>query len=355
MTSLSRLFRLTLVHGALLALGCWSLWAQILYRTPSRYVGAMLTIVAAASTGLTVGFWLYAALRGAGATSEQLSPVVVGQKICALTTLAFCFYGLFLFTNGKFDLADPTHYATDIVRIGMEETDLARGVPIVWADVRSWRRPDDVERVMLRPDERKRLWGGQAVTVSVRPGFYGVHWISRIEADVEKRSRAILAMAPDAGQVRKDLAQFYVRLDRFAEGATAAREYSQRFPNDRDFPVHIAWLLTSRDRFAEVIVVLSDVAPRRQDAEVYMLLGYSLGMSGQQARGIPLLETARDMQPKNWWPHYALGWVYGTQRDYRRELASLRRAVELRPGLYDAEREIQRLLAIVRDPPTSRH
>jgi Flp pilus assembly protein TadD len=63
--------------------------------------------------------------------------------------------------------------------------------------------------------------------------------------------------------------------------------------------VGIAQLLTSRDRFADVVTVLADVAPRRDDAEVYMLLGYSLGMQGRRAEGLALLERARDMQPTN--------------------------------------------------------
>src|SRR5262249_17514245 len=162
------------------------------------------------------------------------------------------------------------------------------------------RRPGDVERIILRRDERDRLWGGQAVMVSVRPGYYGIPWVSRIEADVERRSRSILALAPDAAQVRKDLADFYMRIDRFSDAAKTTHEYANRFPNDRDFPVRIAWLLTTLDRFDDVITVLTDVAPRREDAEVYMLLGYSLGMRGQRKSGIALLEKARAMQPEHW-------------------------------------------------------
>src|SRR5262249_9708409 len=98
--------RVTVVHLVLLALGGWSVWAQFVYRTPSRYLALVLVGAAAASTGLTLVFWLHTLLRGAGARDEQLSLLAVGQKICALTTLGFCFYSLFLFTNAKFDLAD---------------------------------------------------------------------------------------------------------------------------------------------------------------------------------------------------------------------------------------------------------
>ncbi len=343
MTGLLRLFRLTLVHLALGALGCWSVWSQLVYRTPSRYVTVVLAGIAAAGTGLSLAFWLYAMFRGVGASAKQRTPIAVGQRVCALFVLGFTFYGLFLFSNGRFDVADPAHYPTEIVSIGMDETELGVTVPFVWADIRSWRRPGEIERILLRPDERERLWGGQAVVVSVRPGFYNVAWVSRIEADVEKRSREVLADLPEASQIRKDLAEFYVRLGRYTEAAMTTREYARRFPDDRDFPVRIAQLLTSRDRFADVVTVLADVAPRREDADAYMLLGYSLGMQRRRAEGLALLERARGMQPKNWWPHYALGWVYIGGGDDPRALASFQRAVELRSGLYDAEREIQRL------------
>jgi tetratricopeptide (TPR) repeat protein len=343
MRAVLRLMRVTIVHWLLAALGAWATWAQLLYRTPNRYVTVVLASVAALCTGLTLAFWLYAMFRGAGATSRQLTPVTVAQKACALAVLGFTFYGLFLFSNGKFDEGRPVYHRTEIVRIGMDETEFGVRVPFVWADVRSWQRPGGIERILLRPEERRTLWGGQAVVVALRPGFYGVPWVWRLEPDREERSAAVLAMFPDAARVWQELAEFHGRLDRFGEAATTTREYTRRFPHDRHFPVHIAWMLTRRDRFADVITVLRDVAPRHQHPEVLMLLGYSLGMQGQQREGVPLLEQARAMVPRNWWPHYALGWVYTSTGEYARAIASFQKARELRPGLYDVDQQIERL------------
>jgi Flp pilus assembly protein TadD len=92
-----------------------------------------------------------------------------------------------------------------------------------------------------------------------------------------------------------------------------------------------------------VVTVLADIAPQREDAEVFMLLGHALASQGQRAEGVALLERARAMQPKNWWPYYALGWAYGGNGEYARAVAAFQKAIELRPGLADAERELQRL------------
>jgi hypothetical protein len=352
MRALLRLLRVTLVHLALGMLGGWSVWAQLMYRTPSRYVTVLLASIAAVCTGLTLAFWVHAMFRGVGATDQQLAPVVAAQKVCALAVLGFCFYGLFLFANGKFDEGTTgVLYPTEIVRIGTDETEFGIRVPFVWADVRSWRRPGTVERILVRREERERLWGGQAVIVGMKPGFYGVPWIWRFEPDIEKRNRELLERFPDAAMVWQDLAEFYARLERFTEAASTTREYARRAPQDRHFPVRMALLLTTRDRFADVITVLSDVAPRREDAEVYMLLGYSLGMQGRQSEGLPLLQRARTMQPRNWWPHYALGWVYVSTGDYALAMASLQKATELRPGLYDAEAQIERLRPLAARAP----
>jgi len=278
MTRLLRALRLTAMQLALVGIAGWSAWAQLMYRTPSRYVGVVLATVALVLLALSVVFWLRALGRGTRAKRPWLVPSVLAHRVCALVIAALAFYGLFLFSNATFDIAEPTHYGTEIARIGLDETAIGIRVPLVWAD------------------ERERLWAGQAVVVSVRPGFHGVPWVSRIEGDVEKRSRAVLALAPDSAQIRKDLAEFYVRLGRFTEAAMATREYARRFPEDLGFPLRIATVLTSRGRFADVVTALDDMAARWDNADAYTLLGDALTMQGRRPEGQALLERARELR-----------------------------------------------------------
>jgi hypothetical protein len=347
-----RAIRLLLVHLALGALGCWAVWAQAVYRVPSTSLTLVLSAVTVAMTALTPLAWIYAAFGAIDATPAERRPLVLMSHAFSVIVLGFTFYSLFLFANGKFDLSEPVPHATEIVSIGMEEPVLGVDLPFTWATVRSWREPGGTERILLRWAERERLWGGQPIVVSVRRGYYGRPWVSAIEHDVEKQSRAILAVVPGAAQIRKDLAMFYARTGRFADAASTTRDYTRDFPDDRAFPVSMAWLFTSRDRFADVITALADVAPRREDAEVYMLLGYALAMHGQRrADGLAYLERARTLQPRNWWPHYALGWAYAAGGDYARAVPSFERAVAMRHSLADAERELMRLRPLVAKAP----
>jgi hypothetical protein len=335
--------RATFVHGLLAALGCWSVWSQFVYRTPQRFATLVLVLVTLASTGLTVTSWLAQVYHAIVASSRPRRFVELGSRVCALTILAFAFWGLLLFGNGKLDGSDAVVHATQIVEIGAGETDLGLALPFTWASLQSWQDASQVERVLLRPDERARLWGGQPVVVLVHPGFFGVTWVSAIEPDVARLSRDVLAILPDAVEVWKELAAFNLRIGHFEDARKAAGEYAARFPRDPEFPVHVASVLLTRERFADVVTLLSPVAEAHQHAGAYMYLGYALGMQGRHLEGLSYLERARDMDPDNWWPHYALGLVYAARGDTGNAVRSFERTLQLRPGLPDVEQHLQRL------------
>ena len=83
--------------------------------------------------------------------------------------------------------------------------------------------------------------------VLVRRGYFGVVWVSAVEPDVARQSREILKVAPRASQVYKDLVRFYVRIGRMEDARRTAGEYTAQFPDDREFPVQAATLLSARD------------------------------------------------------------------------------------------------------------
>jgi hypothetical protein len=234
------LARATIVHTALGGLACWSLWAQFVYRVPDRFLSIALAVVTVAGIGLTVVSWIATVFHGLGAAPQHRQLVGRVYRTCALAILGFSFYSLYLFTNGKFDLSDPVPHPTTLVGIARDEGALASSTSFTWMTLRSWRDPSRTERVLMRRDERERLWAGQPVVVLERRGFYGTPWVSAVEANVEEQSREILRLAPGAVQVWKKLAWFHVRLLRFDDARRAASEYIERVPDDPEFPAQIA-------------------------------------------------------------------------------------------------------------------
>jgi tetratricopeptide (TPR) repeat protein len=334
--------RVTIVHGALCALACWSVWAQFVYRVPNRFLGILLAALTAAGALLTVVSWIATVFEGLDAAPKHRRWVEQVYRVCALMTLGFCFYSLYLFTNGKFDLSDPVPHATKLVAIAHDEAVLGPSTPFTWMTLTSWREPGRTERVLMRRDDRERLWAGQPVVILERQGFYGTRWISAVEPDVDAQSREILRLAPDALQIWKDLAWFHVRLLRFDEARRAASEYIARAPEDPEFPVQIASTMMGRDRFVEIAAVLKPVAQRHERYDIYASYGYAVAMQGNR-EGLKYLERAAAMRPNHWWPHYGLGHAYGVHGDYQRAVTSFERALKLRPGLADVTHQLPTL------------
>ncbi len=327
--------RATLVHVALGCLACWSLYAQFVYRVPNSFLAILFAALTVAGIGLTAVFWITAVVEALSAAPEYRRSVRRAYHVCAFSILAFCFYSLYLFTNGKFDLSDPVPHATKLVGIAHDDEGiLGASTPFTWMTLTSWRDPKRTERVLMRLEERGRLWAGQPVVVLERQGFYGTRWVSAVQPDVGEQSREILRLAPGALQIWKDLAFFHVRLLRFDEARRAASEYIQRAPGDADFPAQIASAMMGRDRFAEIAAILKPVAQRHERVDIYAQYGYAVAMQGNRD-GLKYLERAAAMEPENWWPHYALGHAYGVHRDFQRAVASFEQALKLRPGLAD--------------------
>jgi Flp pilus assembly protein TadD len=335
------------VHLGLAVLGGWALWAQFFYRTPQAFLPLLLTVLTLAATALTLTLWVLEAFRALGVEPRHERLVVWSDRTCAVAIIGFALWGLVLFANGKLDRSEPTPRATQIVAIAAEESTLGTTFPFTWVVLRGWQTPARDVRLLVRSDERWRLWGGQPVIVLVRRGFFGLSWVSAIEPDAERQSREVLKVVPDAAEVWKQLVMFHVRLGRFEDARRAASEYAAHFPDDPEFPVQVASILISRDRFADVTALLGPVAEKHQHAAVFMYLGYALGMQGRGPAGVEYLQRARELEPDNWWPHYGLGWVLAARGDMAGAVRSFERALDLRPGLADVEQELRRIRPLV--------
>jgi len=103
----------------------------------------VLTLV---TTALTLALWLTEVYRAVGAGARPRRLLELGHRVCALIILGFTFWGLLLFSNGKFDLSDPVPHATEIVQIAANESELGVLIPFTWMVLRSWEDPTRQDR-----------------------------------------------------------------------------------------------------------------------------------------------------------------------------------------------------------------
>jgi len=233
------------VYLMLAVLGAWSVWAQFFYRASQPYLTVLLAVLTLLATALTLALGFIRIYRALQRTRPR-GLAQFGYRACGVVVVGFTLWGGFLFSNGKLDRSDPVPHATEIVGIAGGETGLSI-LPFTWMELRPWKDPKRPERLLVRGDERARFFNGQPVMVLVRRGYFGVAWVSAVEPDVARQSREILKVAPRASQVYKDLVRFYVRIGRMEDARRTAGEYTAQFPDDREFPVQAATLLSARD------------------------------------------------------------------------------------------------------------
>jgi Flp pilus assembly protein TadD len=329
--------RAVLGHILLTSMGGWALYAQFEYRVPNRYASIVMPLVCLVLSVLGVVLLAAHVVRRAPADDPWRRAADRLQQVTSLFLLAFTFYGLFLFLNGRLDASGPTSHPARILTLAGDEVDLGVRSPFVWADVQSWRTPGAVERLLLTRSERDRAWGGQPVVVTERRGYFGVAWVSRLEADEEQRARLVLQLSPTATQLWSDLAMFYVRHRRWDDARVAGSRYLALRPDELYLPVELAEILVNNERFAEAVALLEPLASRPKSVELQMLYGASLTRVDRIEEGIVALEAAIALEPGHWWPHYVVGIAYSKVGDYRRAVTAFEASLRGRPGNPEVE------------------
>jgi tetratricopeptide (TPR) repeat protein len=262
------------------------------------------------------------AVRGRLRRLEQaLSYVVVG----------FCLYGTLLFVNGKFSGPETVHTA-GIVEIAGGEIGLGPLRTFSWATLHSWRRPGQTERLLIPYGERWRLWGGQDALVHVRPGLFGVWWVSQVEPNQERVYRAVLEMTPTAARAWAGLAHVYFRSRRFDEARQAGIRYLEIYPRDAAFAMWLGTLLIDASRPADAVAILEPLATRVPSRDLHERLGYALALAGRRTEGIAHLRQAIALDPREWWPYWGLAHVHYWGGEFDQAIPLFEKALQLRPN-----------------------
>ena len=255
---------------------------------------------------------------------------------------AFVILGIVLFANGFGDTAAAVERPSEVVAIGGREIELFGTTLFAWADVRSWRRPGTVERVLLSAKERARMWPGQQILIRVQPGALKIAWVAGIVRDEEKYYDQVLKMAPTAAGPRRERLLFLVERQQWQATIRAAQEYITLYPDDYDFMVGIGASLTIARRSADAVALLEPFLVRQpRNYELLNFLGWGLHQSGRSARGIELLRTAIPIEPENVMAYYHLGYVYRDTGRTADAIAMFEKVLERRRNYPEIEHELR--------------
>jgi hypothetical protein len=218
---------------------------------------ALFPVLLSAAVGIaSLALLVYACRVTATALSGALTSSFRWlERATLLLVLVFVGHGAVTLVNGALDFGAPIEARAQVVAIDGVEVDLGRSVTASWADLRSW-RAGGLERIFLHDPERRRMWPGQAVLVTVHPGLLGIPWVSRVMRDDEVHFRQLLDAAPRATAPRKQLIAFYLERQRWEDATAVALEYLGRYPDDHGYIGDVAARLAAARRTKETLALL---------------------------------------------------------------------------------------------------
>jgi hypothetical protein len=276
------------------------------------FLGLGLTIAAASLTAVA-----HRLIADGGTTLAEGLRWLQGAALVAVG--AFLLWSIVVFVNGAWDSSAPVEHDSEVVAIVVTVVDTGLGnlVPHAQAELRSWRSPGRLERLVLAPTENSRVWIGQPVRVRVRAGYLRVPWVSAVEPDRVRHARQILQVSPTASHALSQLFTTLLQRRQWEEALTAGRLYIQAYPDDVGSVEHIAGLLGVAGRYADQIELLEPLVARRPEYSSLCMLGFAFDRSGDHRRAVEVLTQATRVRPDDFLALHYLGEAYTVPRTTR--------------------------------------
>jgi len=330
---------LTLRYAILVGVCFWVMYVQIIYRVPGRFLFLLLPWISLALGALNLVLLLryLMAENSTGPLQETLQKIERGVMVIIAV---FFLYGLIIYLNGRLDESGQKILATEILAINGDETDLGFAIPYTWAELRSWKNPNQIERVFLRWKEQDELWGGEAVQVRLRRGYFNIPWVLTIDKDQEKASREILKINPTASHAWVDLVNFYIQSRRWKEASETAHEYLKVYPKNYDFAHNVGTRLIANNQNEAGVGFLEYVIERRPSYQDMQLLGWTLHVLGKNDRAEEVLKSSMALDSDDWQVYYNLGGMYFDMGKYEESLEMFEIAVKREPNFPELQQRI---------------
>lgn len=333
----------TLKYCAITTLCLWAMFVQMTYRVPSQFVFLLVPWVGVALSAVSFVMLINHFLVR---VPEDNSFRLAFRRIewwAGMTIRVFVYYSLILYANGKLDSSEPVRQNSKILSISAGEVRLGLPIPYSWATLRSWDDPNQAKRFFLWAREEDALWGGEMVVVQIRPGLFGIPWVSEIARDEEYYAKEILKLTPTASDARQSLIHLYLKQKRWAEAISATGELLKIYPKAFDFARFVGSELAANGSYQAGIQFLDYSIAHRPSYDAYQALGWALSYQGNKKRAAEVLERSIGLKPYHWEAYYHLGYVYSDMGRSTDALAMFQKTLERQPNFPEVEEEIARL------------
>lgn len=331
---------LMLKHTALLALSVLTIWLQMAHRIPSRVVILLLPLI-----GLTLALAYFSLLviYVTPADAPLRRTFIAVEQRAAWLIVALAIGSTLVFFNGRLDASASAARSATIVAIAEDVRFFGLDLPVSWADF-AWRdRIQEPLSLLLWESERDEIWTGQAVTVQLHQGAFGIPWVGTLKRDDEAYYRQVLEVAPRAAEIWKTLARHYLADRQWDQATDVTLAYLNLYPRDLDFAKSTAAVLGQAHQDALSARVLERFLATDRDYELLLMAGWNLHHTGDQKRAIELMTSAIPLDPGNWWAYYHLGYAYSETNRPNEAIAMFEKVLELHPTFPEIEQQLATL------------
>lgn len=336
--------------------------AGVLERVDRRIVWLVgITVVTTAAAAFVRSPSMTAALLGIALAAAIMSVTAIAGRLFAEGSMAFTVrwayrgtllgLGAFLLwtavvlVNGALDRSAGVEQPSEVVRIGTASIDPGVGnlVPYAQVDLRSWRMPGGVERLVLSARERPRTWVGQPVSVTVRAGFLDIPWVQAVTLDEARHLRQVLAATPTAFHAMQRLIAIYVERRQWDEALELTRRYAVLYPDDTGIVEYVAGYLGVAGRYSDQIELIEGLVARHPDYKSLSMLGFALDRSEDHQRAIEVLKRAVELRPDVFLALHYLGEAYQALERREEAIAAYEAELRIRPQSLEVRRRVRAL------------
>jgi tetratricopeptide (TPR) repeat protein len=335
--------RLTIRYFFLVYLCLWAMGLQLRYRVSGSHLVSFLPwigiVLATLNLVLLLNHLLISMpsehpLRQLTRRVEWWANLCIGLFVC---------YSIFLVDNAVMNSSAAVARKAEIVSISGDSVNLGFDIPYSWAHLRASDGSGREETYLLTWREKEDLWGGEAVRVQIRDGFFGIPWLARIEKDEEKYADDVLKLNPAASRPWRKKIYGYLEQGQSAEAAASVRDYLKIYPGDIGFARTVANNFKITAHYPEAIELFDYIVARRPNYDDYQSLGWTLTERGEADRAAKVLEASIPLRPRDWEAYYNLGYLYQTVGKNEQAVAMYKKVLEILPHFPEVEGNIASL------------